>query len=109
MNVCVVAISGMKIAMLQTIRNTALAAAENCVMMKEVCDMRMCATDITELSINKTHCDWIIQNATELKALFSYNSDRMIEMNKTRALSAIDTAIDSFRELRLYFDNESEV
>ena len=64
---------------------------------------------ITERAINKTHCDWIIQQAEELKALFSYESDRMIDLNKTRALSAIDTAMDSLRELRLYLIDERGV
>lgn len=53
----------------------------------------------------KFHCDWIIERAKELKALFAYNSDRMIVFNKVRALSAIDTAMDSLKELKAYIES----
>ncbi len=64
----------------------------------------MKATQINDISINKAHCEWIYKQAEELKALFSYNSDRMIELNKTRALSSIDTAINSLNELKAYIE-----
>ena len=55
-----------------------------------------------EFDINNAHCDWIIEQAKELKALLSYKSERMIELNKTRALADIDTMFQSLSELRLY-------
>ena len=64
----------------------------------------MKATQINDISINKAHCEWIYEQAKEIKTLFSYNSDRMIELNKTRALSSIDTAINSLNELKAYIE-----
>lgn len=62
----------------------------------------MKATKISDSAINKTHCDWIIEHAKELKALFSHESDRMIELNRTRAIADVDTMMDSLRELKAY-------
>ncbi|MCM1221713.1 MAG: hypothetical protein NC548_45300 [Lachnospiraceae bacterium] len=63
---------------------------------------KMKAANITDFTICKTHCDWIVHHAKELKALFGYNSERMIELNKTRAMSDVDTMMDSLRELKAY-------
>lgn len=65
----------------------------------------MKATNINDISIMKTHCDWITEQAKELKALFSYKSENMIKMNKARALSDIDTITDSLSELKLYIES----
>lgn len=62
----------------------------------------MKATEITDTTVNKAHCNWIIENANELKALFSYESGSMIEANKARALSSINTMIGSLNELKAY-------
>ena len=48
------------------------------------------------------NCDWVIDGAKELKALLSYNSKEMLNLNKTRVLSGIDTMIDALKELRLF-------
>ena len=53
----------------------------------------------------KTHCDWITEQAKELKALFSYKSENMVKMNKVRALSDIDTIAESLSELKLYIES----
>ena len=65
----------------------------------------MRATEIKENTVNMANCDWIISQAQEIKALLAYNSDRMIELNKVRALSAIDTAMSSLRELQAYIES----
>lgn len=62
----------------------------------------MKATEIKESTIQKSHCDWIIKQAKELKALISYESDSMIVHNKVRALSAISTMEESLSELKAY-------
>ena len=41
----------------------------------------------------------------ELKALFSYNSERMVELNKSRALADIDIMKNSLSELQLYVES----
>ena len=63
------------------------------------------ATEVSDGTIAKTHCDWVVEQAKELKALLAYDSDRMIVLNKTRALSAIDTAMSSLSELKAYIEN----
>lgn len=68
----------------------------------------MKATDITDNTINTAHCDWVIYQAKELKALFGYNNKRMIELNKTRALVSIETAINSLNELKLFVEEIDE-
>ena len=65
----------------------------------------MKATEISDIAISKTHCDWIVKQAEELKALFSYNSDRMVELNKSRALADIETINNSLSELKLYIES----
>lgn len=65
----------------------------------------MKATKIDDITIHRAHCDWIVKQATELKALFSYNSERMVELNKSRALADIETIKHSLSELQLYVEN----
>ena len=60
----------------------------------------MKAAEISDLTVCKAHCDWVVKQATIVKALLNYNSEEMIAANKTRALSAIDTMMDSLRELK---------
>lgn len=62
----------------------------------------MKATEIKNVTVNKAHCDWIIEKTKELKALISYESDSMIAANKVRSLSSIDTMMDSLNELKAY-------
>ena len=64
----------------------------------------MKATEIDDFTINKVHCDWIIKQAQELKALLSYKSENMIFNNKTRALTDIKTMENSLSELKLYIE-----
>lgn len=64
----------------------------------------MKATEIDNFTINKTHCDWIIKQAQELKTLLSYKSESMVVNNKTRALTDIQTMEDSLSELKLYIE-----
>lgn len=66
------------------------------------------ATEITENTIQKANCDWIIKQAKELKALLAYDSEQVIVLNKVRALSAIDTAMSSLRELQAYIESVKE-
>ena len=63
------------------------------------------AIEIDDITIHKAHCDWIVKQAMELKALFSYNSDRMVELNKSRALADIETINNSLSELKLYIES----
>ena len=65
----------------------------------------MKATNINDISIMKTHCDWITEQAKELKVLFAYKSENMVKMNKVRALSDIDTITESLNELKLYIES----
>lgn len=65
----------------------------------------MKATEIDNVAINKTHCDWIVKQAMELKSLFSYKSESMINQNKTRALADIQTMENSLSELKLYIES----
>lgn len=48
-----------------------------------------------------------MDKAKELKALLSYGSEEMIIGNKTRALSAINTMMNSLNELKLFVDEVS--
>ena len=52
-----------------------------------------------DIIIMKAHCDNILEQATELKALFSYDSN---ELNKTRALTNIEMIKNSIAELEFY-------
>ena len=62
----------------------------------------MRVTEINDFVISATHCDWIIEQARELKALFQYESATMIEQNKIRALADIETIKNSLSELELH-------
>lgn len=62
----------------------------------------MKATEVNDVVIQKAHCDYIIEQAKELKALFSHNSKSMIKLNKTRALADIEAIRNSLAELELY-------
>lgn len=64
----------------------------------------MKATEVNDVVIQKTHCDYIVEQAEELKALFSYDSKPMIELNKTRALADIEAIRNSLAELELYIN-----
>lgn len=64
----------------------------------------MKAAEIHEVAIQKSHCDWIVEQAKELKALFSYDSKSMIELNKTRVLADIEQIRNSLAELELYIE-----
>ena len=55
--------------------------------------------EFTDDVIMKAHCDNILEQATELKALFSYDLN---ELNKTRALTNIEMIKNSIAELELY-------
>ena len=65
--------------------------------------------EINDLAICRSHCDWILSQATMLKALFYYDSRRMVVLNKTRAMSAIDTMQDSLNELRVAVEEMEEL
>ena len=54
---------------------------------------------IDDIVIMKTHCDNISEQAIELKALFSHDSD---ELNKIRALTNIEMIRNSLAELEFY-------
>lgn len=58
-----------------------------------------------ENDIAKKNCDWVIEQAREVKALLSYNSASIIAANKVRALSAIETAVSSLRDLQAYIES----
>lgn len=62
----------------------------------------MKATEVNDVVIQKTHCYYILEQAKELKELFSYDSKSMIELNKTRALDDIEAIRNSLKELELY-------
>ena len=64
----------------------------------------MKATEVNDVVVQKTHCDYIVEQAEELKALFSYNSKSMIELNKPRALADIEAIRNSLTELELYIN-----
>lgn len=59
--------------------------------------------DVSEKTMQKAHCDWIKAQAVELKALLQYDS-KTVMLNKQRALSGIETAIQSLEEIRSYIN-----
>ena len=63
------------------------------------------AAKISEKAINKAHCDWIIEQARKLKVLLSHDDPRMIELNRVRALSAIETSENALKELRAFIES----
>ena len=52
-----------------------------------------------DIIIMKAHCDNISEQAIELKALFSHDSDKL---NKIRALADIEMIKNSLAELEFY-------
>lgn len=52
-----------------------------------------------DIAIMKAHCNNISEQAIELKALFSHDSD---ELNKIKALTNIEMIKNSIAELELY-------
>lgn len=62
--------------------------------------------DILNIAIHKAHCDLIVEETKELKALFSYESKNMISLNKTRALSTIEAIRNSLLELESYIEEQ---
>ena len=54
---------------------------------------------IDDIVIMKSHCDNISEQAIELKALFSHDSDKL---NKIRALADIEMIRNSLAELEFY-------
>lgn len=68
------------------------------------------ANEVNEFTIYRTHCDWIWSQAKMLKELFWRDSQpRMVILNKTRALAAIDTMQDSLNELRVAVEEMEEL
>lgn len=61
-----------------------------------------------EKSVMKTHCDWIREQAMEIKACLNLKESD-IKLNAARELSAISTAMYSLRELEAYFKEIMEV
>ena len=55
--------------------------------------------EFTDDVIMEAHCDNISEQAIELKALFSHDSD---ELNKIRALANIEMIKNSIAELEFY-------
>lgn len=49
---------------------------------------------------NISNCEWVIQQAEELKALLSYDGNSILMLNHVRALSAIETAMTALTELK---------
>lgn len=68
----------------------------------------MKATKIPEKAIHMSHCDWIVEQAKELKALIGYDSQERVLLNKARALSCIETMKHSLSELELFIENIKE-
>ena len=60
--------------------------------------------EVTDIAIQRTHCDYIVERATELKSLLSYNDGQIIPYNKTRALSSIETMMQSLEELKSFIE-----
>ena len=62
----------------------------------------MKSTEMLDIIVQKTHCDYIVEQAKELQALFSHNSKSMIELNKTRVLVDVEVIRNSLVELEFY-------
>ena len=60
-------------------------------------------TIFPENAIAKTHCDWIMERAKELKALVKHEPS-IIAANKLRALVCIESLRDSLNELEAYIN-----
>lgn len=59
---------------------------------------------ITNIAAAKLTSKSIFEDAKELQALFSYGSERMVALNKVRALTDIEMMMDSLKELKAYID-----
>lgn len=69
------------------------------------CEIKETENDV--FTVHETaHCDWVVEQMKEIKSLLSYNSDNIINLNKVRALSAIETARKSLYELELYIKSK---
>lgn len=64
----------------------------------------MNVAEIPDFAIAKTHSGLIVEKANELKALFDHNSERLVVLNKTRALSCINTMQNALNELKAYIE-----
>ena len=62
----------------------------------------------TGIGLQKLNCNWVDAQVNELKALLSYNSESMVARNKVRALSSIDTAMQSLSEIRAYIEGVAD-
>lgn len=60
------------------------------------------ATEISDVAVCKTHCDWIISKVRMLKALISRDTEGIAQKNRIKATSAIETIESSFNELKHY-------
>ena len=65
----------------------------------------MKATEISDMTICKTHCDLIIKELSELKNLFSSVMKNITNRNKVKALSDIIVMENSLSELRLSMES----
>lgn len=65
----------------------------------------MKAENITNKTIMKSHCDWIISVRNEMKAYLDLNESSMhIQSNVFRELSGISVCKNSLRELELFLE-----
>lgn len=64
--------------------------------------------EVTDITIQKTHCDYIAERAAELKALISYNDGQILSnpYNKNRALSSVECMMKSLNELKGFIDEQ---
>jgi len=46
------------------------------------------------------HCDWILEQTKEIKALLNFKSVEMVRLNRNRAIAAIDSAMESLTDLK---------
>ena len=48
----------------------------------------------------KRNANWCKYQAEMLEALFGYKDQKMIQLNKSRAIAAIDTSLAALQEIR---------
>ncbi len=48
----------------------------------------------------KRNANWCKHQSEMLEALFGYNDQKMIQLNKSRAIAAIDTSLEALQEIR---------
>lgn len=60
---------------------------------------------IDDIIVMKAHCDNILIQILELKALFSHNSESITKLNKIRALTDIEMIKNSLAELEFYIND----